>query len=300
MAAADRGSFSSAARDLFVTPQTISKSIGELEQELGASLFQREGRGVALTDCGARLSPHVAKALCCIAEMRALSYGPAAAEGDEGSLSLFVAHSASRGNALTCEDLIDFQTVQPHIRLSAEHRTSNACITSLRRRLVDAIVMPGRIADPAVVSAQIFSCRVSVACASGHPLAGRAHVSLEDLEITPIAAPEEGDSMRSTLTSSFSTRALHPVFVPVAPAAETLGDFLTSCGGTALVIDDPRLDALLPGITRIPLELCELSRVPICMSYARDSTNPSLQRMKDFLVWQARSHRIETCRAGAA
>lgn len=55
IAAADKGSFSAAARHLGLTPAAVSKSVGQLEARLGVRLFQRSTRSLALTTDGERL-----------------------------------------------------------------------------------------------------------------------------------------------------------------------------------------------------------------------------------------------------
>jgi LysR family transcriptional regulator, glycine cleavage system transcriptional activator len=62
-AAARRGSFVEAARDLHVTHWAIGKQIRLLEDWLGVPLFERRTRGVALTDQGADLLTDVSSAL---------------------------------------------------------------------------------------------------------------------------------------------------------------------------------------------------------------------------------------------
>lgn len=54
-AAARLGSVSRAAGELHVTHGAVSRHIRALEEELGTSLFQRQGRGLALTPAGQRL-----------------------------------------------------------------------------------------------------------------------------------------------------------------------------------------------------------------------------------------------------
>ncbi|MDH0425660.1 LysR family transcriptional regulator [Stutzerimonas stutzeri] len=54
-AAARLGSLSEAARELHVTHGAISRQVKQLEEQLGVGLFVKEGRGVKLTDSGARL-----------------------------------------------------------------------------------------------------------------------------------------------------------------------------------------------------------------------------------------------------
>ena len=62
-AAARRGSFVEAAKDLHVTHWAIGKQIRLLEDWLGVPLFERRTRGVALTDQGADLLTDVSSAL---------------------------------------------------------------------------------------------------------------------------------------------------------------------------------------------------------------------------------------------
>ena len=52
---ARRGSVSAAAAELFVTPGAVSRQIKSLEEDLGAVLVVRDGRGVRLTEIGERL-----------------------------------------------------------------------------------------------------------------------------------------------------------------------------------------------------------------------------------------------------
>lgn len=51
------GSISGAARELMVTPSQVSKTIGRLEELLGASLLSRSANGVTLLDEGRRVVP---------------------------------------------------------------------------------------------------------------------------------------------------------------------------------------------------------------------------------------------------
>ena len=62
-AVAEAGSFSAAARRLGVSPSAASQSVRALERRLGAVLFNRSTRSVALTEAGARYLGLVAPAL---------------------------------------------------------------------------------------------------------------------------------------------------------------------------------------------------------------------------------------------
>ena len=49
---AETGSFSKAAKKLFLTQPNLSASIRDLEEELGVQLFERSNTGAKLTDDG--------------------------------------------------------------------------------------------------------------------------------------------------------------------------------------------------------------------------------------------------------
>lgn len=55
--------YTKAAKELFITQPSLSDSIAGLEQELGVSLFQKEGRNIKLTKYGLEFYEHVSPAL---------------------------------------------------------------------------------------------------------------------------------------------------------------------------------------------------------------------------------------------
>lgn len=70
VAAARLGSFSRAAEDVCVSQPSLSLQMGQLEREVGAALFVRQGRGVRLTDAGSVLRDYAERILAQEAEAR--------------------------------------------------------------------------------------------------------------------------------------------------------------------------------------------------------------------------------------
>src|SRR6476661_5312624 len=57
LAAADQGSFSKAAEAIFLSQPAFSRSIAELEADLGVTLFERTGKRVKLSPSGIGFIP---------------------------------------------------------------------------------------------------------------------------------------------------------------------------------------------------------------------------------------------------
>jgi LysR family transcriptional regulator, glycine cleavage system transcriptional activator len=89
-AAARRGSFVEAARDLHVTHWAIGKQIRLLEDWLGVPLFERRTRGVALTDQGADLLTDVSSALSRLTSATGRLRNPDAARRASGRVRINV------------------------------------------------------------------------------------------------------------------------------------------------------------------------------------------------------------------
>lgn len=66
--AARHGNFVSAARELFVSPGAVSRTVKELEEFLGVTLFVRKSRGIELTEAAAAYARAISPAIQQIAQ----------------------------------------------------------------------------------------------------------------------------------------------------------------------------------------------------------------------------------------
>lgn len=54
-AVAETGTFTGAAKKLYMTQSAVSHAVAELEKQAGTALFERHPKGAALTRCGVSL-----------------------------------------------------------------------------------------------------------------------------------------------------------------------------------------------------------------------------------------------------
>ncbi len=105
--AARHGSFSRAAQELNLTQSAVSQHIRSLETRLGATLFTRQARGVALTDGGRQLLTYVAGA------MADLNAAAELFSGRKQESVLEVACSSSFARLWLCRHIGSFQESHP-------------------------------------------------------------------------------------------------------------------------------------------------------------------------------------------
>ena len=110
--AAESGSFSAAARVLGIPPSLMSRKIARLEEAVGARLFQRTTRSLALTDAGRGFLDHARAALAAVESARQ-SLGDSA-----GSLAGRVRLSAPYGAATALWSVLStFLRKHPEMRI---------------------------------------------------------------------------------------------------------------------------------------------------------------------------------------
>src|SRR5271170_120680 len=111
---AELGSFTRAASFLSVVQPALSRQVRQLEIELGQNLFDRNGRGVVLTDAGTRLLEHTRGILTQIG--RARQELEDQRKGDSGHFTLGL--PPSLGRSVTVPMVKAFAAQLPNARLA--------------------------------------------------------------------------------------------------------------------------------------------------------------------------------------
>ncbi len=128
-----RLSFTLAARDLYTSQPSVSRSIQNLENELGCKLFLRNKHGVTFTPEGRTLYEYVSNAF------RELQKGEEAisadAMGEHGTVAMTATVTALDEFLFACLDA--FHAHYPKIRFRISSVSSNASIDKLRSGAVD-------------------------------------------------------------------------------------------------------------------------------------------------------------------
>lgn len=277
------GSFSMAAKELFVTPQAVSKSVGDLERELRVNLCEKSGRSVKPTEFGRMFAARASEALSCLLDLETLARHQERVEADEGRISLALACSPCRGNVIRARNLDLFAKAHPRIELSTTYHSSGACLGALEEGVVDAAVIVGRVSKPGLSCVRLLAFPLHVAVSASHPLAATASVRIADLEGTPLAAPEDLRYCRNFVSDHLRARKVEPRFVALEPFVDRNREFLES-GGALFVTPDPALAALYPSAVVRPLHAEDQMTIPLCLAYRDPAENPVLPHLERYLL----------------
>ena len=137
------GSVKEAARHLHVAPPTISLRIDQLESEVSAPLFERSGRGLALTRNGEALAPRVAAVI--------EEYGRSreAVGGERPDVGILrVGATETFAQACLATFMRELESRYPGLELEFVVRTSADLERGLLDRRLDLIFAINPVGDP--------------------------------------------------------------------------------------------------------------------------------------------------------
>jgi DNA-binding transcriptional LysR family regulator len=200
------GSIGQAADKLLLTQPALSKSIRQLEDELGVRLFDRTTLGVVPTTFGKALALH-AKAI--EAQVRQAEAQIASLRGDaKGRVCIGIGPSIAP--ALMPLATISLHRLQPGIELVVTEGLVDELIPALRRGEVDVAVGSWpRLADTAFATEILLTDAIHVVARADHPLAGR-EVPLAELLQHPWALPPATQRWRQQFDELFFSEGLSP------------------------------------------------------------------------------------------
>jgi len=184
VAVAEELHFGRAAARSFVAQPTLSQQIKAFEGEVGAQLFDRSRRGVALTDVGAVLLPHARRVLA--EAERAEAAVRAAAEGRAGGLRIGYEAPIMRDGL--ADSIRAFQTDVPDAVLDFWEAGSREQTDAVREGRADVALVLLPVDERGVEVRSLREAPVMIVLPEGHRLAGRETVALADLADEPQVA----------------------------------------------------------------------------------------------------------------
>ena len=167
------GSVKAAAAQLQVTEPAVSVAVAALRKELGDELFKREGRGIALTPGGRRLAA-LAGEILSLAEQARRSVADSGRRVQVAATGLAAEHVGPLLDA--------FAAREEGVELAVETLPAAQFAEALEHRRADIALGPDPGPVATIAAAPFLRCRLVVAAAPSHPLAGAQAIAPATLE----------------------------------------------------------------------------------------------------------------------
>lgn len=188
VAVAESATLADAAARVFVTQQALSTAIKRLERELGVTLFNREHRGLALTDAGAVLL-HSARPILTGARHLARSVRDVSAASTP---AFVIGHSPALSGAEVFAIIENAVAADPLTPVTARPVFPSDFSDDLVHGTVDLVLRRGVETPAELTSTVVTYTELRLAMAADHPLAVRDRIAMSDLLDCPLIvwAPE--------------------------------------------------------------------------------------------------------------
>lgn len=206
MTVVDQGSFSAAAKTLYVSQPAISKSIQEFERQLGVPLIDRSQRKISLTEPGMILYEYAQQLF---AVERAAIHSLAELNGlEQGHLAIGASHTT--GTYLLPPILHRFHESYPHVALSLRIKNTRDIIEELRTVPLDVAFVEGPIENGDLRVTPWIVDHLVVIAPAHHVLCHRERITIEDILQFPYIQREPGSGTREIVEQAFAVRGLSP------------------------------------------------------------------------------------------
>ncbi len=208
---AQEGSISSASKLLFLTPQTISGQLSQLEDQLGVKLFEKDGRNLKLTDAGEVVQGYANDIFSLGNELQEVLHNKPSKRRPQ--LKVGIANSIPKSVAYHL--LEPALHMEDPIRIVCREDNLNALLRELAEHKLDLVISDRPMPNHSSIKGfnhHLGECGISFFCTS------EIKRSLENdfpecLDNIPLLLPGDSSSLHTKLKEWFKSKSIYPLIV---------------------------------------------------------------------------------------
>ncbi len=194
LAAAQNLNFSETAKQLHLSQPTVSHHIKTLEEDLGATLFERTGTGLRLTEAGRLLLPWARRLLHDSADLQSMMSSLHDAAGE-----LRIACSTTAGKYVLPQLAARFRLRYPGIQVNIPACTPEQVSLNLLDGDAHIGVLSREVRDPSLEIQEFFRDRIILIAPARHPWAGRPSIEPSEILGEAVIMREPASGTRSVV-----------------------------------------------------------------------------------------------------
>lgn len=258
-----------AARSLYTSQPGVSKSIIELEDELGIKIFERHGKRIrGLTKPGEAVAEVIHRIMLEIDNLKKVS--DEFAHRDEGDLVIACTHAQAR--YILPRVIPAFRERFPKVRVALAEGSPPHLANMVLHEQADLAIATETLAQiPGLAALPVYEWEHTVVVRPDHPLAQLTSsqakaVTLEQIAEYPIVTYDHAFSGRTTIDEVFAKHHIVPDIVLSAIDADVIKTYVDVGLGVGIIAGmafDPRRDKGLVGLPAGHLFGTHVTRVAV-------------------------------------
>src|SRR5262245_4137385 len=269
VAVAHEGHITRAAERLHIAQPPLSQQIKALESEIGAPLFERHPRGVALTDAGRSFLGDAEAILASVDQ--AAQRARRSARGETGRIAVGFTTSAPF-HPLVARAIREFRGARPDVSFVLEESSSGDLLAGLREERLDIAFIRSGLPEPEGLAVHpLLQDDMPAALPARHRLTRRPQLALKDHADEPFNQSRARDrpGPYDVIIAASAAAVFSPHVGQEAPRiVSTLNLVAAGLGITIVPASLSRLP--LEGVTYRPLKGRPAIKVPLSLASRRE------------------------------
>ena len=247
--------YTKAADLLGISQPSLSNAISNMERELGAFLFEKQGRNVHLTKYGKRYLEYVDQSL------QILETG----KKDLSSMVNLVngliqlGFIASVSATMVAPVMADFLKIHPNVRFHCLEGTSYQLMHDLEQEKFDIVVCSQKNENPNICFQPLWEQGMTAIVPEHHPLALKSTVTIEELAKYPMVYYDQSAGTRPLLDHLFQEAGCKPNIVCEVGTDFSMAGMVENGIGISIVCNTDMLQ--LFRVIQLPIRCTSYNRI---------------------------------------
>lgn len=245
-----RGSLAKASKELFMSPQGLSRVLKNLENELDCTLVNRMASGLELTESGECLRDYAEIVLKEYEELKNKIEKIRASA--DGSVELLIAYDIIR--LLTPECIMDFQRIYPNVSFTFHEYPDRMVEAMLLEKKGNVALAVGPFTGDCFEVQSLKKCNLGLLVYEGHPLARRTRVKIEDIIDENLYLENSQFKLNEFIQSRCWNKGFEPNIVFETNGFDLCYKMCRMKKGISVTVDFIHEDMNREGVVMIPFE----------------------------------------------
>lgn len=274
-----RGSLAKASKELFMSPQGLSKVVKNLEAELGCTLLNRTKQGLELTESGEIFQNYVSAVLEKHEEMKKSILN--VQQSTEGTIELLSAYDVIR--YLAPESILEFQRIYPNITFTFKEYPDRMVEQFLLEKQGNVALSIGPFSKECFGVYELCKCKMGALVHRDHKLADRKEISIKDLENVPLYLENAGFKLNEIILRKCWEHGFEPNIIFETTGFDLCYKMCRQKKGISVTIDFVHEDLKTEDVVFVPFSDSDLFWEIGLLINKDEAMTPSVEKLYRFI-----------------